>query len=124
MRRDRQFGIRALALLLGAGLAAFQPTAASARQSLSFTPGQHDRSHGVQAEHSRHRVRSVRPHVRSGVARAPGGAARGRAVASQRETVDDGPAAKAVPGKGFSMENGVLTYPAPARFQTKALRGR
>lgn len=37
---------------------------------------------------------------------------------------EGGDAAKAVPGKGFTLENGILTYPAPARFQPKNLPQR
>lgn len=84
---------------------------ASARHRMSFTPGGHGHvvaSHRGFSRSARHRL-GRSPHF-------AGGRGLGRAPA------DDEPAAAAQPGSGFKMEDGVLTYPAPARFQPKNLK--
>lgn len=101
--------VTALALI-----ASVTPSGAWARQSMSFTPGDRTRAHAASshrwaARHTRH----------------PAHVARSRGHGDRRRTAadgDEGSAAVAVPGAGFTMENGVLTYPAPARFQPKNLK--
>lgn len=87
-----------------------------ARQSMSFVPGHHARARAA-AHHARHVQRS----------RHAFHAARhttGRRARHEPEAADEGSAAKAVPGPGFTMQDGVLTYPAPARFQPGNLKRR
>ena len=108
---------------LGLGLVDLRLSDAMARQAMSFSPGDHARSRGAHVSRHGHAGRShgASRHGRGrprAIAHAParkGYAARGD---------DEGDAAKAVPGKGFTMENGILTYPAPARFQPRNLRPR
>lgn len=95
------FGLSASVLLGGIG-----PLLSS--QTMSFVPG--DKS-PIQA--TSYRTRGARFHRRSSSSR---GGNRGRSQA------DEEPSSAAPPGSGFKMEDGVLTYPAPARFQPKNLK--
>ena len=105
-------------LALGLMAIGFHPVDAFARQSMSFSPGNHARPHSAR----------VSRHARVGRGRAT---TRRRAQMRSRPTghltrgsggADEGDAARAVPGKGFTLENGILTYPAPARFQPRNLK--
>ncbi len=105
----------AMSLLLGVLVLVSSPVDAARlrrgapRQTMSFVPG--DRSKPAQMTHRRVATRPVRP-MRSRTARG-------------RDTGDEGgDAAAAKPGAGFTMMDGVLTYPAPARFQPKVLNPR
>jgi hypothetical protein len=113
------------AAVMVAVMAVWGPTAeAAGRHRMSFTPGDRGRpslhhragrSAGHRAFRGRHAVhghRAVRGH------HASGHRAETHRVETHRETEN---AAKAVPGAGFKLEDGVLTYPAPARFQPKNL---
>ena len=80
---------------------------AAARQRMSFMPGH---SHGYAAAHRR----SSHPTWRKRYRVLPSRGARRRAPAAEM------PAGTVPPG--FKMEDGVLTYPAPARFQPKNLK--
>ncbi|MBE7220294.1 MAG: hypothetical protein INR64_17630 [Caulobacteraceae bacterium] len=127
MRRILAGALLALAVLLGMSLGGSGPAEARGRHSMSFSPGDRSRPHAV---HGGYHRRGGRSHGRS----ARHGHGRGRfhavpkhgapAQPAARGGDDEGDAAKAVPGKGFTMENGVLTYPAPARFQPKNLPHR
>lgn len=104
-------------LSLGLMAIGFHPAEALARQSMSFSPGNHARPSGARAlRHARvgrgratRRRAQVRSRPTGHLTRRSGGA-------------DEGDAARAVPGKGFTLENGILTYPAPARFQPRNLK--
>ena len=104
-----------LAIMLGALVFTSSPVDAArlrrggARQTMSFVPG--DRSRQTRAERS-HRSAGRAAH-----------APRGR-TGHGRRGEEGGGAAKASPGAGFTMMDGVLTYPAPARFQPKVLKRR
>ena len=107
-----------IGLALGLMAVGFHPVDAVARQSMSFSPGNNARPVGARvsrhARAGRGRVTSrrrgqVRSRPTGHVTRGSGGA-------------DEGDAARAVPGKGFTLENGILTYPAPARFQPQNLK--
>lgn len=125
MRRIFAGALLALAVLLGAGLGAPNRAEARGRHAMSFSPGDRSRPH---AGHGGQRRRVGRSHSRG--TRHGHGRLRGHAHATPAASQpvagggDEGDAAKAVPGKGFTMENGVLTYPAPARFQPKNLPHR
>ncbi len=86
-----------------------------ARVRMSFVPGRYHHSYGGR-HHSYtrhyHRARSSRHHASS----------HGGRHGASRSAGDEGPAASAPAGSGFKMEDGVLTYPAPARFQPKNLK--
>ena len=121
MRRIFAGALLALAVLLGAGLGAPDRAEARGRHAMSFSPGDRSRPHAGHAGQRRRAGRSHGRAVRHGHGRVR---VRAHAATSQPAGGDEGDAAKAVPGKGFTMENGVLTYPAPARFQPKNLPHR
>lgn len=79
-----------------------------ASQTMSFVPGEKAPIFATS-----YRARGSHFHRRSFQAR-------GRAPS--RNQADEEPSAAAPPGSGFKMEDGVLTYPAPARFQPKNLK--
>ena len=89
--------------------------AASARQRMSFTPGARARHHGYS-----HRGHRARHHGTSRSSRRHTSAPRRAPRASAKEEGSATTAGKA--GGGFTMQDGVLTYPAPARFQPKNLK--
>lgn len=104
-------------LVIATLLAMMEP--ALARVRMSFAPGRH--GYAVSYRH-----RSYRPayhgwrgrHRASAVSRhAPV-----RTRAGRSSGPDEAPSAAPPPGSGFKMEDGVLTYPAPARFQPKNLK--
>ncbi len=111
-----QAGLKRL-LILGTALAALllADSAAMARHRMSFVPGRH--GHGYAAVAGPPRCpragaaidRRAMWLARHGPARRGGGA-------------DEGTNVPPPPGSGFKMEDGVLTYPAPARFQPKNLK--
>ena len=104
-----QAGVRwcVLFFLALAGLGCFEAPA-FARQRMSFQPGRHNYEQ-TSFRRPRHRIRSGRHHGRAAVSR------RGHAAS---------PAEPARVPPGFKMEDGVLTYPAPARFQPQNLKRR
>lgn len=96
---------------LAASISLFLDGPLQASQTMSFVPG--DRSPILPASFHPRRSGS-RFHRRAFQARGRG--------APGRNQADDEPSAAAPPGSGFKMEDGVLTYPAPARFQPKNLK--
>jgi hypothetical protein len=112
-----QAGVKRV-LILGTALAALLllESPAMARHRMSFVPGRH--GHAVAA----HWHRQWRPHrVWHGRATARHAAVRRAPVRSGRPSESSVPVAPP-PGSGFKMEDGVLTYPAPARFQPQNLK--
>lgn len=84
---------------------------AQARHRLSFVPGHHGGAAAYRHFGARH---------------AGGGRGRQRGYFRRRGApsagADEGATAPPPPGSGFKMEDGVLTYPAPARFQPQNLK--
>lgn len=112
MGKTRLKQAMAILLALAGLLAVGEPV--SARVRMSFMPGRHGytvahqhRGYGHHFAYGRGRRRSYAPN--------------GRASRS-RSGPDEAPAPAAPPGSGFKMEDGVLTYPAPARFQPQNLK--
>ena len=101
-------------MLLGCFSVEAAPTIlADARQTMTFIPG--DRSRLLFPRLGT-RTPAIHPIKRRPFER----------YAHRHSGQDDGgrPATSAPPGSGFKMEDGVLTYPAPARFQPKILKKR
>ena len=108
--------IRAVALIVLAWSQLMGADPAAARQTMSFVPG----GRGRLAVHSGyHGQRYARHRATYGHQARRGGRVR---QATPHGGEDGGDTAKAVPGAGFTMQDGVLTYPAPARFQPKNLK--
>jgi hypothetical protein len=89
---------------------------ALARVRMSFYPGRH--GHAVARYHTyarghRFRYGGRRSHRHVFVGRHP---------STVRPNAEEGAAKAPTPGSGFKMEDGVLTYPAPARFQPQNLK--
>lgn len=95
------FGLATSVLLVGNG-----PLLAS--QTMSFVPG--DKSPILSTSYGARGSRFSRRSFRS------------RGGSKGRSQTDEEPSSAAPPGSGFKMEDGVLTYPAPARFQPKNLK--
>ena len=101
----------ALLALVGV-LSVLEP--AWARVRMSFIPGRH--GYAVAYPH-----RGYGRHSSYRRGRGLGYASSGHASRSQSGP-EEAPAPAAPPGSGFKMEDGVLTYPAPERFQPKNLK--
>ncbi|MCW6508072.1 hypothetical protein [Lichenifustis flavocetrariae] len=93
----------------GAGATAL----AAGRQTMTFIPGDRSRPATLVTPGSGRRASAAPVH-------AP---AKGR-IARRSQEGDETPAATARPGQGFTLEDGVLTYPAPARFQPQKQKPR
>ena len=101
-----QAGLKRIAVLLATlGVVPMSSAPTLARQRMSFVPGHYS---GYTASIRRQSHATWRKRFQA--TRAP------RERASPKDTT----AGK--PGQGFTMVDGVLTYPAPARFQPRNLK--
>jgi hypothetical protein len=106
MKTGAILGLFLMVLLNGTSLA-------EARQRLAFTPGHHGRSYAVARPRARwHWTRHAQRYAPTRHASHP-------APAHPAQAHPNADTAEGRPGGGFTMQDGVLTYPAPARFQPK-----
>ena len=107
-------------LMLAGPIAVATAGNAFARHRMSFTPGSHHGGYGGHRGRSRGASRPSR-HARGRTAPARHIATRGGHASDDGNSEGSG-AIVSRPGGGFTLEDGVLTYPAPARFQPKNLK--
>jgi hypothetical protein len=118
----RILAVCVLAWAMVIGAAPPSPVEAAGRHRMSFVPGERSRP-AKRMHHGSGRGRVVRHGYRHGTRHATHGRRSQRAAARHASQGGDREI-RAAPGGGFTLQDGVLTYPAPARFQPRNLPHR